>query len=127
MNLFSHYNYSYNNYQISFSEQYDSTYLVYFSNIDLNEAKIMKDQSSIVIKSNFQNFFKLPDISNFIVLQYFDSIFKKLYYYYEGMTDTSSSDKFYRNFVPVNGRIHEIYNTWYLRVNNQDKLIYGPQ
>lgn len=126
MNLFSYYNQS-NNYQIRFSEQYDNTYLVYFRNIDLNEAKIMKDQSSIVIKSNFQNFFKLPDMSNFIVLKYFDSIYKKLYYYYEGMTDTSSSDKFYRNFVPVNGRIHEIYDTWYLRVNNQDKLIYGPQ
>ena len=92
-----------------------------------SQGKIFKRNYRKGIKSNFQNFFKLPDMSNFIVLQYFDSIFKKLYYYYKGMTDTSSSDKFYRNFVPVNGRIHEIYDTWYLRVNNQDKLIYGPK
>lgn len=97
--------------------------IIRFKNVSIEDAKKLKDDSCfIIVKNTKPKNFKIPKIANLFVFRHFNTI--KRNFYYNNEPETEQSRKFYNSYVPINTEIANYYNSWYLRFNNSDILLY---
>jgi len=97
--------------------------IIRFKNISLEDAKKIKEDSCfIIVKNTKPKNFNIPDIDNIFVLRHFNKI--KRNFYYRNEPETEQSKRFYNSYVPINTDLANYYNSWYLRLNNRDILLY---
>jgi hypothetical protein len=97
--------------------------IIRFKNVSIEDAKKLKDDSCfIIVKNTKPKNFNIPNIANLFVFRHFNTI--KRNFYYNNEPETKQSMKFYNSYVPINTEKANYYNSWYLRFNNRDILLY---
>jgi hypothetical protein len=118
-------NFSTNNFDIHDQRYNGKNYsIITFLNMSIEEAKKLKDGSCfIIVKNKKSDKFKIPNITNLFVFRFYDILNRNLYENV-GEGGQQKSKEFYNSYVPINSELSNYYNSWYLRLNNQETLLY---
>ena len=97
--------------------------VIRFKNVSIEDAKKLKDDSCfIVVKNSKPKNINIPNVTNLFVYRHFNTI--KRNFYYQNEPETEGSKRFYNSYVPINSDLANYYNSWYLRSNSRDILLY---